>query len=73
MWRRGLKSIFGKTGVRGRRRRSNFASLTPLTYGGHANEPTVLDVFDQILELLRERRLESVTLDEMFGTSRAVG
>jgi hypothetical protein len=72
MWRRGLKSIFGKTGVRGRRR-SNFASLTPLTYGGHANEPTVPDVFDQILELLRERRLESVTLDEMFGTSRAVG
>ena len=40
---------------------------------GHANEPTVLGVFDQILELLRERRLESVTLDEMFGTSRAVG
>ena len=40
---------------------------------GHANQPTVLGLFDELLALLRERRLEAVTLDEMFGTSRAVG
>ena len=37
---------------------------------GHANHPTVLGLFDQILELVRQRRLTPVTLDEMFGTSR---
>ncbi|MFD1528465.1 polysaccharide deacetylase family protein [Pseudonocardia aurantiaca] len=40
---------------------------------GHANRPTVLGLFDELLSLLRQRRLEPVTLDEMFGTSRAVG
>jgi peptidoglycan/xylan/chitin deacetylase (PgdA/CDA1 family) len=40
---------------------------------GHANRPTVLGLLDQILDLVRERRLEPVTLDEMFGTSRATG
>jgi peptidoglycan/xylan/chitin deacetylase (PgdA/CDA1 family) len=40
---------------------------------GHANHPTVLGLFDQILALIRDRQLEPVTLDEMFGTSRAVG
>jgi peptidoglycan/xylan/chitin deacetylase (PgdA/CDA1 family) len=40
---------------------------------GHANHPTVLGLFDQLTALIRERRLEPVTLDEMFGTSRAAG
>ena len=40
---------------------------------GHANHPTVLGLFDQLTALIRERRLEPVTLDEMFGTSRATG
>ena len=40
---------------------------------GHANHPTVLSLFDKILELIRERSLEPVTLDELFGTSRAQG
>ena len=38
---------------------------------GHANHPTVLGLFDQILQLIRDRALEPVTLDEMFGTHRA--
>lgn len=37
---------------------------------GHANHPTVLGLFDQITELIRQRSLQPVTLDEMFGTSR---
>jgi len=37
---------------------------------GHANHPTVLGLFDQISQLVRDRRLQPVTLDEMFGTSR---
>jgi len=37
---------------------------------GHANHPTVLGLFDQISQLLRDRQLQSVTLDEMFGTRR---
>jgi peptidoglycan/xylan/chitin deacetylase (PgdA/CDA1 family) len=40
---------------------------------GHANHPTVLGLFDQILELIKQRQLKPVTLDEMFGTSRATG
>ena len=37
---------------------------------GHANHPTVLGLFDQILELIKERRLTPVTLDEMFHSQR---
>ncbi|HEV7828316.1 MAG TPA: polysaccharide deacetylase family protein [Pseudonocardiaceae bacterium] len=37
---------------------------------GHANHPTVLGLFDQISHLLRDRQLQAVTLDEMFGTRR---
>jgi len=40
---------------------------------GHANHPAVLSCFDQLLELIRNRNLTPVTLDEMFGTSRATG
>jgi peptidoglycan-N-acetylglucosamine deacetylase len=40
---------------------------------GHANHPTVLGLFDQITDLIRQRSLTPVTLDEMFGTSRATG
>jgi peptidoglycan/xylan/chitin deacetylase (PgdA/CDA1 family) len=38
---------------------------------GHANHRTVLGLFDQILELIKQRSLEPVTLDEMFGTARS--
>lgn len=38
---------------------------------GHANHATVLGLFDQIQQLIRERGLTPVTLDEMFGTSRS--
>ena len=40
---------------------------------GHANHPTVLGLFPQILALIKQRNLDPVTLDEMFGTSRATG
>ncbi|MCW2722126.1 polysaccharide deacetylase family protein [Pseudonocardia sp.] len=40
---------------------------------GHANHPTVLGLFDQLLALIHDRQLTPVTLDEMFDTSRAVG
>ena len=40
---------------------------------GHANHPAVLGLFTQIEQLIDERKLEPVTLDTMFGTSRAVG
>lgn len=40
---------------------------------GHANHPAVLSVFDELTALIRERTLAPVTLDEMFGTSRATG
>lgn len=40
---------------------------------GHANHPTVLGLFDQIQRLIADRGLHPVTLDEMFGTSRATG
>jgi peptidoglycan/xylan/chitin deacetylase (PgdA/CDA1 family) len=34
---------------------------------GHANHPTVLGLFDQITALIKERNLNPVTLNEMFG------
>ncbi|HEY0577840.1 MAG TPA: polysaccharide deacetylase family protein [Pseudonocardia sp.] len=37
---------------------------------GHANHPTVLGLFDEILELIKQRELTPVTLDEMFRTQR---
>jgi peptidoglycan/xylan/chitin deacetylase (PgdA/CDA1 family) len=40
---------------------------------GHANHPTVLGLFDQLTALIKQRDLTPVTLDEMFGTSRAIG
>ncbi|MBV9661241.1 MAG: polysaccharide deacetylase family protein [Acidimicrobiales bacterium] len=40
---------------------------------GHANHPTVTHLFDRIRSIIDERGLEPVTLDEMFGTSRAEG
>lgn len=40
---------------------------------GHANHPTVTHLFDQLLALIHQRRLTPVTLDTMFGTSRATG
>jgi peptidoglycan/xylan/chitin deacetylase (PgdA/CDA1 family) len=40
---------------------------------GHANHPTVIDLFDEIQALMAERSLTPVTLDEMFGTSRRTG
>jgi peptidoglycan/xylan/chitin deacetylase (PgdA/CDA1 family) len=40
---------------------------------GHANHPTVLGLFDQIMTLINHRNLTPVTMDEMFGTSRATG
>ena len=40
---------------------------------GHANHPTVLSKFDELQQLISQRDLEPVTLDTMFGTSRAVG
>ena len=40
---------------------------------GHANHPTVTHLFGQIQSIIAQRKLEPVTLDEMFGTSRATG
>ena len=40
---------------------------------GHANHPAVLSCFDQLVELVHSPNLTPVTLDEMFGTSRATG
>lgn len=40
---------------------------------GHANHPTVLQLFDRIQQLLHDRNLQPVTLDTMFNTSRAQG
>ncbi len=37
---------------------------------GHANHPIVLGLFDQILDLIKQRDLHPVTMDEMFGTRR---
>jgi peptidoglycan/xylan/chitin deacetylase (PgdA/CDA1 family) len=40
---------------------------------GHANHPTVTHLFGQIQDIISQRGLQPVTLDEMFGTSRATG
>ncbi len=40
---------------------------------GHANHSTVLGLFDRIQQLIAERRLQPVTLDTMFSTSRTTG
>jgi peptidoglycan/xylan/chitin deacetylase (PgdA/CDA1 family) len=40
---------------------------------GHANYPTVTQVFPQIAEIIASRDLHPVTLDEMFGTNRSTG
>jgi peptidoglycan/xylan/chitin deacetylase (PgdA/CDA1 family) len=40
---------------------------------GHANHPAVTEVYPQLLELISSRQLTMQTLDEAFGTSRAVG
>lgn len=40
---------------------------------GHANHPTVIHLFDEIQGIIAERGLQPVTLDAMFGTSRATG
>jgi peptidoglycan/xylan/chitin deacetylase (PgdA/CDA1 family) len=40
---------------------------------GHANHPTVTHLYDQIQQLIADRKLVPVTLDTMFGTSRATG
>lgn len=40
---------------------------------GHANHPVVTNLFGDLESLIRERNLKPVTLDEMFGTSRAAG
>ncbi|MDP9091822.1 MAG: polysaccharide deacetylase family protein [Actinomycetota bacterium] len=40
---------------------------------GHANQGTVTSLYPQLVEIIRERKLVPVTLDAMFGTSRAAG
>jgi peptidoglycan-N-acetylglucosamine deacetylase len=40
---------------------------------GHANYPEVTGIFRQLAEIVAARSLRPVTLDEMFGTSRATG
>jgi peptidoglycan/xylan/chitin deacetylase (PgdA/CDA1 family) len=40
---------------------------------GHANHPTVIHVFDELQAIIADRGLEPVTLDMMFGTTRAYG
>ena len=48
--------------------------LTPGTIMlGHANHPTITSMFGEIQQLIRDRNLAPVTLDEMFGTSRNGG
>lgn len=40
---------------------------------GHANHPTVLSLFDQLRQLIADRKLQPATLDAMFDTSRRTG
>ena len=40
---------------------------------GHANHPAVSHLFPRIGDIIASRRLQPVTLDEMFGTSRSTG
>jgi len=37
---------------------------------GHGNHPTVTHLFGQLQELITQRRLDPVTVDELLGTSR---
>ena len=37
---------------------------------GHANHPTVLGLFQDITDLIRQRRMTPVTLNEMFGRTQ---
>lgn len=40
---------------------------------GHLNHTPILDLFTQIEDIIAQRDLQPVTLDEMFGTARATG
>jgi peptidoglycan/xylan/chitin deacetylase (PgdA/CDA1 family) len=40
---------------------------------GHANHATVTGLYKQITDLIRQRHLQPVTLDTVFGTARATG
>jgi len=40
---------------------------------GHLNHPAILGLLDQIQGIIESRGLETVTVDEMFGTSRISG
>jgi hypothetical protein len=40
---------------------------------GHANHPTVLHAFDEPQAIIAERGREPVTVDMMFGPTRAYG
>ena len=40
---------------------------------GHANRTTIVPLLPQIHEMITERGLDPVTLDEMFGTARSTG
>jgi peptidoglycan/xylan/chitin deacetylase (PgdA/CDA1 family) len=40
---------------------------------GHLNHPGIASVFPQLQAIMASRNLEPVTLDAMFGTSRAIG
>ena len=40
---------------------------------GHANHPVITHLFGEIQKIIADRGLKPVTLDEMFGTSRATG
>lgn len=40
---------------------------------GHLNHTPILSLFGRIQEIIASRKLDPVTLDEMFGTSRLVG
>jgi peptidoglycan/xylan/chitin deacetylase (PgdA/CDA1 family) len=35
---------------------------------GHANQPTITEVYDELLELIAERGLQTVTLADVWGT-----
>ncbi|TAM89371.1 MAG: polysaccharide deacetylase family protein [Jatrophihabitans sp.] len=37
---------------------------------GHANHPAVTEVYEQLLDLIRERRLRTVTLNDVFATGQ---
>jgi len=40
---------------------------------GHANHPAVLGLFGQLQQIIAGRSLQPVTIDAMFGSSRATG